>query len=118
DVRDSDWLIVAKSALAPERAISLAQRRHFRHAGDLLAVTFQPDQRGPNRNSPDVAAGAVDRINDPAKSRRTPGIPRLFAEKAIVGKPLQETLAQKFFGFAVGDGNRSIVLFPLDHLIA
>ena len=50
----------------------------------------------------------------PAEAGRSGRVAVLLAEEAVVGEGMVERLAQALFGFAVGDGDGAVVVFPFD----
>ncbi len=55
--------------------------------------------------------GAVDRVEDPAKTARARLLGKFLAENAVVGKRGGDALPQVLFGAAIGYGHRRIVAF-------
>src|SRR5207302_1057560 len=86
DRRDAQLAVAAVGAVADQGAVGEAQRRNDGDAGDGFALVFEAHERGPDRDAADEAAGAVDRVDDPAVAGLAGGVARLFAEEAVGGK--------------------------------
>src|SRR5438105_4050881 len=63
-----DAAVPAKSTVAAQGSIDLAERRHVDDPGNLLTFIFQTNERAPQGNAPDEVARAVNGVDDPAET--------------------------------------------------
>ena len=114
DIGDADAAFVAVSAVAAQGAKDLLHGRHADDAGDQFALVFEADERGPDRDAADEAAGAVDRVDDPAIAGGAGRVAEFLAEEAVVGEFAEQDFAHQIFGAAVGHGDGALVRLPFD----
>ena len=81
------------------------------HAEDRTVAIQQSDQNTEGRASGDEGAGAIDRVENPAK--RGVGLlqPEFLAKNTVVGETLPQNGTHRHFRGAVGDGDRGPVGF-------
>ena len=91
-----------------------AGRRKRRGAGNDGLSVAQRDERSPQRHAGDEASRAVDRIDEPAPTRRGPVHAKLLTDHAVRRKARRDPLAGELLGGAVRRGHRRSVLLPLD----
>jgi len=83
------------------------------HAGDDVVVDHQGDQRGPNRDTAQIALGAVDRVDHPAARSPALGAELLTNDRVSRSGP-GEHAADPLLRRPVGVGDRSRVGLGVD----
>ena len=87
--------MAADKPLAGEGLVHQTEQRH--------AVSREPDQRAPDRQSDDEGAGPVDRIDHPAIFSVRIERAELFSQNSVVGIGFREPRADRGLSVAVGD---------------
>ena len=93
----------------------LIQRRHVDDSDNALPLVLDADERGIQGHAAREALGAVDGIENPAKSACAFDLAQFFAQNRIVGKVLGDALSQERLGAAIGRGDGRRVGLALDH---
>src|SRR5207247_180441 len=83
DFRDLKAPLTPIGTVATQRPVGVSQRWRFDHAGQRFALVLQADEGAPDRNAAEEVARAVNRIDDPAKSRRAGRLAGCLAQQAI-----------------------------------
>ena len=106
--------VVAIGSIATQGTITVAQDGDVTEPGNRIIVKLQADERGPEGNAADKAAGAVDGVDDPAVAGGSGLIGMFLAEETVVGKVPGNDAADFRLGVAVGDGDRAFVGLPFN----
>ena len=91
------------------RMIKSARRRHVTKSADDIPFILDADEVAINGNASDEVCRRVDRIDDPAKSRRCRLRPMFFSHEAVAGKLFGEELAEIGFAFTIRDRDRGLI---------
>ncbi len=83
-----------------------------------FTVLQHGDERCVKRHTMDVRLCAVDRVQYPLEIGFTRLFAKFLAENGVAWKSFANSLAEQFFGRAVGDGDGRVVRFAFDDQVA
>lgn len=106
---DRGCLAVAADTFAESREINAAEY--------WFPLLHKGDHSSEERAAGGVCFSAVDRVDDPGKSRVRVDVRVLFALDTVIGKYNLNRFADLAFGFSVGKSNRRFITLQLDFQI-